>query len=106
MLSTLQHCKKKRKFTVLLLFFFLMWNAGLVTVLPTSFSLEALVIRNGNCMCELCLKLVLISHYHVDLFSYVDHFYSGGDVCDLTGKPRHVQVRLKYVNNLQIKKKQ
>jgi len=55
-------------------------------------------------MCELCLKLVLISHHHVDLCSYVDHFYSGGDVCDLTGKPRHIQVRLKYVNNLQIKK--
>lgn len=26
---------------------------------------------------------------------YTDHFYSGGDVCDLTGKPRNVQVRLK-----------
>lgn len=26
---------------------------------------------------------------------HTDHFYSGGDVCDLTGKPRHVQVRLK-----------
>ena len=92
---------------MLFFFLFLMWNAGIVTVLPTSFSLEALVIRKGtcNCMCELCLKLVLISHYHVDLFSYIDHFYSSGDVCDLTGKPRHVQVRLKYVNNLLVKKK-
>ncbi|XP_027060593.1 endoplasmic reticulum lectin 1-like [Pocillopora damicornis] len=26
---------------------------------------------------------------------YIDHFYSGGDVCDLTGKPRSVVVRLK-----------
>lgn len=26
---------------------------------------------------------------------YIDHFYSGGDVCDLTGKPRSVIVRLK-----------
>ncbi|PFX14588.1 Endoplasmic reticulum lectin 1 [Stylophora pistillata] len=25
---------------------------------------------------------------------YTDHFYSGGDVCDLTGKPRNVKVRL------------
>ncbi|XP_058962741.2 endoplasmic reticulum lectin 1 [Pocillopora verrucosa] len=26
---------------------------------------------------------------------YIDHFYSAGDVCDLTGKPRSVVVRLK-----------
>lgn len=26
---------------------------------------------------------------------YVTHFYTGGDVCDLTGKPRVVEVRLK-----------
>lgn len=92
--------QKKKVYGVVVFF-----NAGIVTVLPTSFSLEALVIRKGNCMCQLCLKLVVISHYHVDLFSYIDHFYSSGDVCDLTGKPRHVQVRLKYVNNLLVKKK-
>ena len=48
-------------------------------------------------------KFVLISCYHVYLFSYIDHFYSGGDVCDLTGKPRHVLVRLKYVKNNLVK---
>ncbi|KAL9958141.1 hypothetical protein ACROYT_G035114 [Oculina patagonica] len=26
---------------------------------------------------------------------YTDHFYSGGEVCDITGRHRHVQVRLK-----------
>ena len=31
------------------------------------------------------------------VYSYADHFYGGGDVCDLTGNPRSVQVRLKYV---------
>ena len=49
---------------------------------------------------------MLILYYHVDFFSYTDHFYSGGDVWDLTGKPRHVQVRLKDVNNLLLKKTQ
>jgi len=26
---------------------------------------------------------------------HVSHFYSGGDICDITGKPRHVEVKLK-----------
>ncbi|KAJ7321731.1 Endoplasmic reticulum lectin 1 [Desmophyllum pertusum] len=30
-----------------------------------------------------------------DKTGYTDHFYSGGDTCGLTGKPRTVQVRLK-----------
>lgn len=101
MLATLQNCKKKKVHGVV----FFDVGCRYSNCITHNLFIRSLVIRNGNCMCELCLKLVLISHYHVDLFSYIDHFYSGGDVCDLTGKPRHVQVRLKYVNNLLIKKK-
>lgn len=31
----------------------------------------------------------------------VTHFYSHGDTCDLTGRPREVQVRLKCAENMQ-----
>lgn len=30
-----------------------------------------------------------------DARKHVSHFYSGGDVCDLTGKPRQIEVKLK-----------
>merc|ERR1712156_148686 len=31
----------------------------------------------------------------VETRKHVSHFYSGGDICDITGKPRHVEVKLK-----------
>jgi len=31
----------------------------------------------------------------LDTRKHVSHFYSGGDICDITGKPRHVEVKLK-----------
>ncbi|CAH1792066.1 unnamed protein product [Owenia fusiformis] len=30
---------------------------------------------------------------------YISQFYSDGSICDLTGKPRHVEVKLKCLNN-------
>ena len=42
-----------------------------------------------NCLSKLKCVFLLMCRYAV-------HLYSGGDVCEVTEKPRHVQVRLKY----------
>lgn len=31
----------------------------------------------------------------LEIRKHVSHFYSDGDLCDVTGKPRHVEVKLK-----------
>ena len=46
------------------------------------------------------LKMSQIWYSYEELrfdFRYVSNYYSGGDICDLTGEPRTTEVKLKYV---------
>lgn len=46
-----------------------------------------------------CLFVVYVYNIVTEHRTSVSHFYSGGDVCDKTGKPRQTEVKLKCLEN-------